>query len=46
VLCSDSNEKLEYEEATIENMFLGKIELSQEKSKNFTIWKDDEKLLS
>ena len=31
---------------TVSNIFLGRIELSQGKSKPFTIWKDDEKIMS
>lgn len=42
----DSGDKLEYEEVSIQNIFLGKVEILEGKNKSFTVWKDDEKILN
>ena len=37
---------MEYEEVAIQNIFLGRVEIYEEKNKVFTVWKDDEKILN
>ena len=43
---SDQTDKCEYDEVFVSNIFLGKIELSEGKSRMFNVWKDDERLMA
>ena len=41
---SDTKDKVEYEEATIDSIFLGRLELQFKKNRSLLVWKDDEKV--